>query len=91
MHSLQKAQIAYLKADETPSEIFNKYTNLANIFSSMLAIKLSEHISINNYAIKLIDDWQPLYGSIYNLGPVKWESFKVYINNNLANGFIWSF
>ena len=45
-------------------------------------------MGINNHAIKLIDDWQPLYNSIYNLSLVKLEILKVYIENNLANDFI---
>lgn len=55
IYPLKKAQIAYLKADETYIKVFSKYTNFANVFSSKLAIKLSEYISINNYAIELID------------------------------------
>ena len=36
----------------------------------------------------LVDDWQPLYGLIYSLGPVKLKTLKAYIENNLVNGFI---
>ncbi len=36
-----------------------------------------------------MDDWQPPYGPIYSLGPVELETLKSYIENNLANGFIW--
>ena len=65
----------------------NKYTDFADIFSPKLATKLLEH-RISNYAIKLLDNQQPPYGSIYSLGPVKLEILKTYIENNLANGFI---
>ena len=43
---------------------------------------------INDHAIKLVDDWQVLYGPIYSLGPVKLKTLKIYIKNNLANSFI---
>lgn len=56
MHLSKKAQIAHLKADETPIKVFGKYTDFANIFLLKLAIKLSKNTSINNYAIKLVND-----------------------------------
>ena len=45
-------------------------------------------MEINNYTIKLVDNWQPLYGYIYSLRPIKLETLKAYIKNNLANNFI---
>ncbi len=36
-----------------------------------------------------MDDWQPPYGPIYSLWPVKLETLKAHIENNLASGFIW--
>ncbi len=36
----------------------------------------------------LVDDWQPLYGSIYSLRLVEFKILIIYIKNNLANGFI---
>ncbi len=45
-------------------------------------------MGINNHAIELMDNRQPSYGPIYSLGPVELETLKVYIENNLANGFI---
>lgn len=53
-----------------------------------MAAELPEYTEINDYTIKLVDDWQPSYGSIYNLGPVELETLKMYIKNNLVNGFI---
>ncbi len=53
-----------------------------------MAIELSEHTGINNHAIELVDDKQPLYSPIYSLGPMKLETLKVYIKNNLASEFI---
>ena len=43
---------------------------------------------IYNYAIKLIDNWQLVYSSIYNIGLIELETLKTYIKNNLVNGFI---
>ena len=88
MHSSEKAQIAHLKADEAPNKILNKYANFTDIFLPKLAAKLLEYMRINNHAIELIDDWQPLYGLIYSLSPIKLEILKTYIGYNLANGFI---
>ncbi len=65
----------------------NEYANFADIFSSILAAELLEH-GINNHAIKLVDNWQPPYNLIENLGPVELERLKAYIENNLANSFI---
>ena len=45
-------------------------------------------MEINDHAIELVDDWQPLYGPIYSLSPMELEILKTYIKNNLANGFI---
>ena len=83
----KRAQIAHLKADKAPIEVPSEYADFANVFSSKLAAELSEH-GISDHAIELVDDWQPLYGPIYSLGPVELETLKVYIENNLANGFI---
>ena len=38
--------------------------------------------------MKLVDNWQIIYGSIYSLKQVKIEILKIYIKNNLANDFI---
>ncbi len=59
MHPWKRAQIAYLKADEAPSEVSSKYADFADVFSSKLATKLSEYMRVNDHAIGLIDDWQP--------------------------------
>ncbi len=88
MHLLRKAQIAYLKADEASFKVSNKYANFADIFFLKLVAELPEHTRINDYTIELVDDWQPPYGPIYSLGPVKLETLKAYIKNILANGFI---
>ncbi len=88
MHSSRKAQIAHLKVDEVPSEVLSEYADFADIFSQKLAAEFLEHTGINNHSIELVDDWQPPYSPIYSLGPVELETLKVYIKNNLVNGFI---
>ncbi len=91
MHPSKKAQIAYLKADKTPIKVLSRYADFANIFSSKLVVELLEYMGINNHTIELINDWQSLYDLIYSLGPVELKTLKMYIENNLANGFIKSF
>ncbi len=53
----KKAQIAYLKADEAFTEVSSKYADFTDIFSPKLAARLSEYTEINDYTIKLVDDW----------------------------------
>ena len=53
-----------------------------------MAIELSKHMKINNHAIELVDDEQLSYGFIYSLSLIKLKTLKIYIKNNLANGFI---
>ncbi len=88
VHPLKKAQIPYLKVDKASSKVSSKYADFVDVFSPKLALELPEHTGINNHAIKLVNDWQPLYGPIYSLGPVELKTLKAYIENNLANGFI---
>ena len=52
IYPLKRAQIAYLKVDKAFIEVFSKYANFTNIFLSKLAIKLFDHIEINDYAIE---------------------------------------
>ena len=88
MHPSKKVQVAYLKADEAPTKVLSKYVDFVDVFSPKLAAELSKHTEINDHAIELIDDLQPLYGPIYSLGLVELETLKAYIENNLVNGFI---
>ncbi len=74
--------------DEAPTKVPSKYADFADVFSPKLAAKLLEYTGINNHTIELVDDWQPPYGSIYNLGPMELETLKTYIENNLASNFI---
>ena len=88
VHPSCRAQIAALVANEDLTSIPTEYSNFADVFSLELASKLPEYTEINDHAIELIDDWQPLYGPIYSLGPVELETLKTYIETNLKNGFI---
>ena len=88
MHPSKRAQIAYLKADEAQTKVPDDYTDFADVFSLKLAVELPKYMKINDHAIELMDDWQPLYGPIYSLGLVELETLKAYIENNLANSFI---
>ncbi len=88
MHPPRWAQIAHLKADKAPTKVPSEYIDFADIFLSKLAIELPEYTGINDHTIELADDWQPSYGLIYSLGPMKLEILKAYIEKNLANGFI---
>ena len=45
-------------------------------------------MGINNYAIKLVNNWQYPYDPIYSLGSVELKILKPYIKNNLTNSFI---
>lgn len=58
------------------------------LFLEKLAAELSKHTGINNHAINLEEGKQPLYGSIYSLGPMELKILKIYIKTNLINGFI---
>ena len=88
MHPLKKAQIAHLKTNKAFIKVLNKYANFANVFLPKLVTELPKYMRINNHAIKLVDDQQPLYGLIYSLEPMELETLKAYIKNNLTNGFI---
>ena len=75
-------------ANEAPTSIPTEYSDFADVFSPELASELPEHTEINDHAIELVDDRQPLYEPIYSLGPVELETLKTYIETNLKNGFI---
>ena len=75
-------------ANKALTSIPIEYSNFADFFSPELTAKLSEHTGINDHAIELVDDQQPLYGPIYSLEPIELETQKTYIETNLKNGFI---
>ncbi len=88
MHPSKGAQITHLKADKASTKVSSEYADFADVFSSKLAAKLLKYMEINYYAIELVDDRQPPYGPIYSLESVELKILKIYIKNNLANGFI---
>ena len=83
-----RPQISGLIAKEAPTKVSAKYSDFADVFSPDLASELPKHTGINNHAIELVECQQPSYGSIYSLGPVELETLKMYIETNLAIGFI---
>ena len=83
-----KAQVRVLLFDNTFTEIQVEYSDYSNIFLIKNTTKLSKNIKINKHTIKLETDKQSLFGSIYSLRSIKLETFKIYIEINLANDFI---
>ena len=88
VHSFQRPQISGLILEEAPTKIPAKYLDFVDVFSPDLASELPEHTGNNDHIIELVDGYQPPYGPIYSLKPVELETFKAYIETNLANGFI---
>ena len=84
-----QAQVTLLMSKKTG--IPTKYSDFSNVFSLDSAVELLEHTRINDHFINLLDNKQPPYSLIYSLGPVELETLKIYIETNLASGFIRSF
>lgn len=84
----QKTQVATLQQNKIFIYIMPKYTNIANVFSPNLAIKLSEYTSINEHTIQLESDKLLLYVLIYILALVELEILKTYIETHFKIGFI---
>ena len=83
-----RAQIGALLFDKALTEVPVEYFDYSNVFSTENAAELSENTEMNEYAIELKEGKQPLFGPIYSLGLVELETLKIYIETNLANGFI---
>lgn len=81
-----KIQITLLVTEKVI--ILIQYLNFANIFSKKSAIKLYKRLKINKHIINLELSKQLSYKLIYNFGPVKLKTYKIYIIINLANCFI---
>lgn len=77
-----------LKIDETPTSVFLKYADFAEIFCKDVANELLDNFRINDYTINLIDQHQLPCKAIYNLRLVELEILNTYIETNLANSFI---
>lgn len=67
-----------------------EYKNYVYIYLAKFKANLLNYNN-NNYAIKLERYNQLFYGKIYSLRPIKLETFKAYIETNLANNFVWLF
>ena len=91
MHSKKQAQVGALLFDEALTEIPAEYSDYSNVFSTENAAKLPKNTRMNKHAIKLEEDKQPPFESIYSLGLVELETLKTYIKTNLANSFIQTF
>ncbi len=52
-------------------------------------MELPKNTRMNEHAIELIEEKQPLYGPIYALRPVELETLKAYIETHLKTEFIW--
>lgn len=76
-----------MKGDKASTNVLSKYAEFANDFLPKLIAELLKY-GINDHAINLVDDRQPLYSPIYSLEPVKLGTLKGYIKNNLAKSFI---
>ena len=89
IYSFCQAQVILLMRKKTG--IPTKYSDFSNILSLNSATKLPEYTGINDYPIDLLNNKQPPYSSIYSLGQVELEILKIYIEANVASGFIRSF
>ncbi len=69
------------------STIPKVYTDLANVFSPSNANSLLLHQD-EDHAIKLEPEKTPPFGPFYNLSEYQLKTFREYIDENLANGFI---
>ena len=87
IHLARKAQVAMLLTKKFTVPI--EYSDFADVFSKMSANVFLEWTGANNHAIKLEKGKQPPYGPIYSLRPVELKTFKISIETNLVNGFIW--
>ena len=83
-----KVQVKTLLFDKAPTEVPAEYSIYSDVFSAKNAAKLPENTKMNEHAIKLEEDKQPPFGSIYSLGLVELKTLKTYIETNMANDFI---
>ena len=83
-----RAQVEALIFNKSPTEVPAKYSDYSNVFSVENATELSEYTRINDHAIELEEGKQPPFKPNYSLRPVELETLKMYIETNLANGFI---
>ena len=82
------AYVKLLLFNKSSTEILAEYSNYGNIFPTKNIVELSKYTRINNHIIKLEKNKQLYLSPIYSQRLVKLETLKIYINTNLANGFI---
>ena len=87
IHSAKKAQIVLLVAKKVT--ILTEYLDFLDVFLEDNTLILSKIIELNQHAIKLQEEQQSSYRSIYSLRLVNLKTLKTYIEINFANGFIW--
>ena len=88
VHPDQKTKITVLIADIPPITVPAEYFDFEDIFFKESTALLPEYTEINTHAIDLKKGKQPLYEPIYSLRTVELETWKIYIETNLANDFI---
>ena len=88
VHFKKQAQVRALLFDKAFTEVSTKYFDYSNVFSVKYVAKLLENTKMNEYAIKLKENKQPLFWPIYSLRPVELETLKTYIKTNLTISFI---
>ena len=86
IHPARKAKLALLLTKKVIVPV--KYLDFADVFLKKSANILLKQTNANEYTIKLEEGKQPPYRPIYSLRPVEIETYKIYIETNLANGFI---
>lgn len=69
-------------------EFFKEYMKYTDIFSKEAIIELLEYTGIHNHLIDLRKGKQPPYRPIYSLELIELEILKIYIEDNLKNGFV---
>lgn len=66
-----RVQLVLLIANVSPIAIPFEYSNYADILLFEFVVKRPKHTKINDHLIGLGDDYELLYGLIYNLEPVE--------------------
>ncbi len=74
--------LAALQWDKAVTEIPAKYFDYTDVFFLALAIELPENTGMNKHAMRLIDEKQPPYRSIYAFCLVELKTLKSYIKTH---------
>lgn len=86
-----KAQVRALIFDKALTIVPVEYSNYSDVFLAKNIVEQPKYTIINDHAIKLEKNKQPLFRSIYSLRQIIFKTLKTYIKINLANGFIQPF